>query len=167
MKNEKIITDLAANTKKILTAFKTFDAAKFTRKPFPGSWSPAELGEHLLAVEYSVSKVLQGSAEATERDPQHKIQVVKDAFSDPDKKYTSPETMIPTGKITKQAELLERLWSQREFQTALISEMDMDLLCTEFKHPRLGGFTRIEWVYFNIQHTERHLEQLKKMAAVM
>ncbi|MFI5149285.1 MAG: hypothetical protein ACHQRM_06090 [Bacteroidia bacterium] len=100
MKNEKVIADLAANTKKLLHDLKSFDAKKFTRKPFPGSWSPAELGEHLLSVEYSVSKVLQGSAEATERDPAHKIKVVKDAFADPDKKYTSPESMVPAGKIT-------------------------------------------------------------------
>jgi hypothetical protein len=167
MKNEKVIADLAQNTKSLLQAFKAFDSAKFTRKPFPGSWSPAELGEHLLGLEYGVSKVLQGPAEVTERDPAKKIQVVKDAFADPDKKYASPENILPAGKITKQAELLERLWSQREFQTALISDMDLDLLCTEFKHPRLGGFTRLEWVYFNIEHTNRHLEQLKKMAAVM
>jgi hypothetical protein len=167
MKNEKVIADLAENTKALLHDFKTFSPAKFTHKPFPGSWSPAELGEHLLALEYAVNKVLQGKAEATERDPAHKIQVVKDAFADIDKKYPSPENLIPGGKITKQKDLLERLWSQREFQAALISDMDMTLLCTEFKHPRLGGFTRLEWVYFNIQHTDRHLAQLKRMAAMM
>ncbi|MGO3653762.1 MAG: hypothetical protein ACTJFN_05275, partial [Sphingobacterium sp.] len=40
---------------------------------------------------------------------------------------------------------------------------DLSLTCIDFSIPEYGEFTRFEWIWFNIYHTQRHMLQLESM----
>ena len=78
------------------------------------------------------------------------------------KKYTAPSTVIPKGENKNKEALLDALVQQREILKNMIRQMDLTLI-TEFRHPVIGSMSRLEWVYFHIYHTERHVRQLRSL----
>ena len=45
--------------------------------------------------------------------------------------------------------------------------LDLSLTCIDFEIPTFGLFTRLEFVWFYIVHTQRHTFQLQKIAGVL
>ncbi|MGO1866936.1 MAG: hypothetical protein ACTH0U_01705, partial [Sphingobacterium sp.] len=45
----------------------------------------------------------------------------------------------------------------------VIQNKDLSLTCIDFSIPEYGEFTRFEWIWFNIYHTQRHMLQLESM----
>ena len=44
-----------------------------------------------------------------------------------------------------------------------IKTLNLSETCTAFELPGFGEFTRAEWIYFAMYHTQRHTHQLKKI----
>jgi hypothetical protein len=37
------------------------------------------------------------------------------------------------------------------------------MVCIDFAHGIFGELTRVEWAYYNIYHSKRHIDQLKNI----
>ncbi len=51
--------------------------------------------------------------------------------------------------------------------TEAIKTLDLSATCTVFELPGFGEFTRSEWIWFAIYHTQRHTHQLKNIYDIL
>lgn len=124
------------------------------------SWSPGQIGHHILK-SYASVETLLGKTRSTMRKTDENISKIKEIFLDYSIQMQSPEFVIPTNKPINKAELLTKLENRIIQITEVIKTTDLSLTCIDFAIPEYGEFTRLEWIWFNIYHTQRHTHQLK------
>lgn len=156
-----IQTELQSVTNKLIPLLQSFSPDAFSKKVDEQTWSAAEVAEHLLIVNRNLSYVLKSEGEMPERAYDKKLSVIKEALSNRATKIVAPETVKPTGTVQDQQELINGLQHYMQVLHQIAEEKELQELCTQYPHPRLGRLTRLEWLYFIIYHTERHCQQLE------
>ena len=159
---QQIQADIESATNALEETLVNCDDKHFNAKPEYGGWTAGQIIEHLFLVERIVNKQLGGVANATGRDVDQKIGMLKMLFEDDTKQYDAPAAFLPTSDLKNKTELLEKLKAERKQLAVLASQLDLTETCLALKHPYFGAFTRYEWVYFIVIHSNRHLIQLKK-----
>ncbi len=167
MVTEKLSTkDLCASfdytTSALLQLISSVSAKKLNTVPFAGSWTAAQVGEHLLK-SYAIVDVLNGPVKKTERQPGEKIESIREVFLDFTIKMTAPEFIIPTGNLIDKELLLFNLQSRLAQIKEVVQTKDLSEICTSWSLPKLGELTRLEWVHFILYHTQRHNHQLQNI----
>lgn len=143
-------------------AIYSFNANEFNTIPFQGSWTPAQVTEHLtLGVDPAI---LYGNVKQVSRDPGEKIESVKAVFLDFSIRMQSPDFVLPSNNPHTREEMAAKLTQIWERMKEATHELDLTLTCTDFEIPGFGEFTRLEWIWFYIFHTKRHIHQLHKIA---
>ncbi|GGF34340.1 DinB family protein [Echinicola rosea] len=131
--------------------------------PFEGSWTAAQVGNHLFK-SYAVAYTLKGNTAACDRQVDQKVWDIKNVFLDFTIKMASPEAILPDNNPISKAQLIRQLTERIEELKALKDE-DLHRVCLDFIIPEYGEFTRLEWMWFTIFHTRRHVYQLEKIIA--
>lgn len=152
------INDTETQLLKIIALFKQED---FNTVPFEGSWTAAQVCEHLIkGVDPGI---LYTGVQEAKRKPDEKVGTVKKIFLDFTIKMKSPDFIVPSNtaqEIEVVSAILEKSWKAiRE----AAENMDLSATCTDFSIPGFGDFTRLEWIWFYIFHTRRHIHQLKNI----
>lgn len=163
MDKYQLLSDLDISTSQLLQYISNFNTEKFNFSPNDKRWSAAQIAEHLLMLDVIANKALTGKTITTNRPPDEKINLIKTAMSDINTKRIAPEIVQPSAELKDPQIMMEEIKIQRAILHKLIGEMDMTEACIGFKHPGLGTLTRLEWVYFTIYHTRRHLQQLQEI----
>lgn len=140
----------------------SLDEEQINTVPFAGSWTPAQLGDHLSRA-YNVSELLKSNTEPTTRRIDQKEQLIKDVFLNEKEKYKSPEFIEPSNVKINRGKLLHDLKTKTENILQFIPENDLGLTCKFTELPFFGYMTRLEWMYMLQYHTHRHNRQLKNM----
>lgn len=162
MTKETVLADLEESTKRLLQSFAHFSPENFNEKPSETAWSAAELAEHLLKVETTANKALRSQSEAPGRPFDEKVAFLKMKMED-EAKRQAPEPVRPSAAAKDFAGTIAQLKEQREALKSAVETFDLTEACVGLPHPVAGVMTRIEWVYFVIHHTDRHLRQLKQI----
>lgn len=162
MTSKNLLTALEQSTQAVLQAFASFQAHNFNEKPSEEEWSAAQIAEHLLKVDVSTNKALSSEAVPTNRPPDEKLVLIKEAMEG-DTKRIAPERVQPSNDVHEPSVLLEKITHQRALMKDAVVSSDMTEACKVYKHPALGTMTKLEWVWFNIYHAERHLRQLQRL----
>ncbi len=160
--NDKILADFTEATDHFIGQLNSFGTEEFNTKRSDGGWSAAQVGEHMNK-SHGLGELLRGTTTDTERDPAEFILMLKDTFLDLENKMQSPEFVVPEDKIYGKADLIRDLSEKIADTKMAIRDLDLSLTCTDFVLPQSPPFTRLEWVYFLVYHTQRHTEQLKKL----
>lgn len=137
-----------------------FDEAVINEAPFDGSWTPAQVAQHIIL--------------ATDGLPDSKIKPADRAFDallpkirpwweDLSKKFKSPEPLLPDKKSRTKDELLSELKRVRDKDLETIATKDLTVICLDFELPSIGYLTRYEWLEFIRMHLKRHTFQLTNM----
>ncbi len=120
--------------------------------------------EHILITEGLVNNVLKGKTRATDiRDPEKKIEIIQTAFEDHTKKYQAGGPILPTSNSFDPLSGIEKFKAQRKLLEEIIKTEDLSQTCDDFRHFGFGYLTRVEWVYFNIYHGDRHRVQIENL----
>ena len=127
-------------------------------------WSAGQLGDHLLKT-YAFVDILNGTTRKTDRSVDQKMKSIKTLFSDNSIKMDAPKAVIPSNKKINKKDLIKGLQNRVEQIEMVIQTQDLSLICCDFSIPEYGEFTRFEWIWFNIYHTQRHIYQLKRLIA--
>jgi hypothetical protein len=159
---EQILSELDQSTNELIAQLQQCDEANFNKSPGANSWSAAQVAEHILLLETQVNRALL-AADITERQIDLKIIPLKKGFENAEKKYVAPDFIIPSASHKNKQELIDGLKKQRDTLKQIIETTDLTHT-PKYKHPVIGDMTRLEWVYFTIYHTERHLRQLQTIA---
>lgn len=142
-----------------------FSQEQIAFKPEPDVWSLLEILEHVAMVE---SNRLKGAA--TE-NPSEETKIaepdfIANAMRDRSRKVKAPSFLLPAGKIdTAEAALAEIDEIRRDLLNWLKTVSEEKLAETTIPHPMLGPMTRAGWLVFVAEHSARHLEQMKELAA--
>jgi len=160
---KETLRDFEDTNLELLQLFSSFNQEQINAVPFEGSWTAGQLGEHLLKSDVLILKTLNGSMKQTERQPDEKIKIIKEMFLDFNTKMKSPDFNTPSNKAHDQEKLLNSLAEKRDQITKVINTKNLSETCESFAVPDLGEFTRLEWIYFDIYHKQRHTHQLKNI----
>ncbi|RXK62337.1 DinB family protein [Lacibacter luteus] len=131
------------------------DALHF--KPTARSWCIAQIAEHVLLSTNSVLKAMALKGSKSQRDPAEKIEELQLIFLDFEKKYNSPEFILPTKDIYVKAVLLEEFETTHLALMQLLYKIDFDEM---IDHPAFGNISKLEIAHFVWFHTQRHLRQM-------
>ena len=152
LKADKALTDLIQN-------LSSFDDQQMNKVPFAGSWTPAQIAEHLFK-SYDLTQVLVGNVSETSRPIDQHVKEVSDLFLDFEVKMKSPEFILPSEEPIDVKNLMTSLKEKKSQIVELAETLDLTKTCLDFEIPEYGNFTRLEWLYFMIFHTQRHVHQL-------
>ncbi len=161
MKTE-LFNQVETTTNELIQLIDSLSEEQLNKIPFEGSWTAAQVGDHLLK-SYSVAETLSGNIKTTERNPEEKTEIIKKVFLDFNTKMESPGFIIPSDTLIAKTDLLMALKNRIDQLKEIIRTQDLSQTCLDFSIPGLGEFTRSEWLYFMVYHSQRHIHQLKNI----
>jgi len=162
-----ILIEMNDTTNKLLQTISSFPEEKFNRIPFEGSWTAAQVSDHILKSVSGVSEMLHSPAKPTQRDLNEKAEAIKTMFLDFSTKMKSPEFVLPGNYPIEKDKILKALKDTMAKIIEAIKTLNLSETCTVFELPGFGEFTRAEWIYFAMYHTQRHTFQLGKIYETM
>jgi uncharacterized damage-inducible protein DinB len=160
---KQVHQDFTQSTQKLLSALNEFPEDHFQSSGPNGGWSAAEIAEHIIKSEAGLVKFFGEDAESTERDPEQKIELMKEKMLNFQQKFSAPSQVEPNDGPKDRQQLIDKLQDIRQRIAGMIEIEDLTKLLTVFGHPGFGTLTRVEWLYFNIYHAERHVEQVEDL----
>lgn len=146
-----------------IAALAAFEDEEFNKIPFDNSWTPGQVGQHVIISVSGFTDLLTGPDTATERLPDTHVDNLKAAFLNFDTKMQSPDFVIPPAVDYNKQKQLDELERLQEKLNEIISNADMSRTCIGMELPTLGYLTRTEIMHFLVYHTMRHTHQLKKI----
>lgn len=163
MEKEIIISDFNRVFSDLDTTVASFDNISFNQVPFEGSWTPAQVTQHLKLANGNFADVLRGDVKETERPADELKSTIKNIFLNFDTKFKSPDFILPELKEYDREQHLHKIRETQQQITKAINDLDLTKTCASFQLPGLGYLTRLEAIYFVIYHTERHVHQLREI----
>lgn len=160
MLSPELIARFESATSRLQQLLSSFNEQQINTIPFTGSWTAAQLGEHLRLSDASVLRALNGPATPSDRPPDAKAAELDTFFNDLSNKLDAPEITAPGAGPFEQKYLLSSLDDSRARLRKATGELDLSAVSC---HPILKEFTRLELVHFVVYHTERHLHQLQRI----
>ena len=164
---ESVLTAFAGSTDKLITTLEQFPAEKFNTIPSEGSWSVGMVADHLLKLEKRINHIIISPGKRAEREPDEKVDHIRTALENMTVKLRAPSFLNPVTEPVERDSLLAELRQQKERLLRNAEIQDLTEICADFPHNRLGELTRLEWIWFNVYHTDRHIQQLKNIAGVL
>jgi hypothetical protein len=157
----RLSTDQVQVFASLFQALRAFDEAQFNQIPFPGSWTPAQVAEHIRKFASGTLKVIHGPVAVTERSPDEQLKPLKDLFLNMRVKMPAPESVVPRHDRIPLEKLLSHLKDVSETLDEAIHTTDLSATCTAYQLPGFKLMTRLEWVHFILYHMQRHIYQLE------
>lgn len=145
----------------------SFDEADFNRIPFEGSWTAAQVAEHVLKSMTLIHQMLNGSAEQTTRNPEAHIAYLQEIMANMAVKAQSAPMLLPGEQPLSRSQIQERLMTAQDNFLADIRQLDLSETCTTLEFPGVGLMTRIEFISFAAFHAGRHCRQIENIHNVL
>lgn len=158
------LPEFIAITNELISLLEPLDEERMNLVPFAGSWSPAQLGEHLLK-SYRLLDLARVEARPCTRASDEKCAKIEAVFLDFTKKYQPPAAIVPAAERISGRKLLEDLRAATEAIAAFVGTHDLSFISPEFGIVGFGEMTAREWVRFLTAHSKRHVHQLKNILA--
>jgi len=160
---KELIEALEASTDLFIKEIRTFKENELNIKPEPNAWSAGDVAEHIVILESLINNILSGTCVPAERNPEEKVLLVKNAFSDFSRTFHAPEPIAPSVNSKTMDHLINVIRASRQNTVQIIAAQDPGSLCKDFVHRIFGEMTRSEWVHFCLFHTDRHIVQIQKI----
>jgi len=161
---KKLFSSLDDTTSEFLRSVSLFEENEINKIPFDGSWTGAQVAEHVTRSNIGITNELQKKGRACEREPDAGVQELKSVFLNFTSKLKSPEFILPT-KDSYDKEIVIRDLKKSINELKEISENE-DLFRV-INHPVFGEVTKLELIHFVVYHTQRHIHQLKNIFKII
>ena len=163
MDTKEIFSEIDSTITEVEQLFSLFTDEEVNSIPFEGSWTAAQLVEHVNLSLSGFIYQLFGPVRDTERQPDAGVQQLRDMFLNFENKFQASPPIKPASKNYKKAELLSTLDELKTKLSSFDTSSDLSKTCVAVELPFFGYLTRTEIAYFIIYHTQRHLHQLKNI----
>jgi hypothetical protein len=161
---KELFSSLDDTTSEFLRSVSLFEENEINKIPFDGSWTGAQVAEHVTRSNIGITKELQKKGRPCEREPDAGVQELKSVFLNFTSKLKSPEFILPTkDSYDKEIVITDLKKSINELKE--ISENE-DLFRI-INHPVFGEVTKLELIHFVVYHTQRHIHQLKNIFKII
>jgi uncharacterized damage-inducible protein DinB len=162
-----ILINATATVDKLIQTIAAFPTEKFNSTPFEGSWTGAQVAEHILKSVVGIVDLLYTDTKPTSRQPDEKVNAIREVFLDFSIKMQSPDFVLPRNEPIEKEEMIEAWKATKAKLLESINTLDLSATCTVFELPGSGKYTRTEWIWFAIYHTQRHTHQLKNIYEIV
>ncbi|MEO7214483.1 DinB family protein [Mucilaginibacter sp.] len=164
---QQAINEYKTATDNFLKVLGMFNQQQFNTVPFEGSWTPAQVADHMLKSQWGLPEVLTGNTKPADRKPDAGNAFIENIFLDFSTKLKSPEFILPTEEPQNKAEVLSKYNDKSEEIQQTFKPLNPTDICLDFEIPGSGPFTRLEWLHFVACHTIRHTRQLENIHQVL
>ncbi|MEO5562770.1 MAG: DinB family protein [Chitinophagaceae bacterium] len=161
--SKEIINGFETTLYEFVQLLSSFSEEQINTVPFEGSWTGAQVGQHIFKVIEFMPETLQGKVKNTDRNPLEKREQIRSVFLDFNTKMKSPDFIEPEIKNFKKDELIKEFKNKLEQTLEVAKSLDLSKTCMDFEMPVFGHLTRMELIDFAAVHTQRHMRQLKKI----
>jgi hypothetical protein len=156
-RKQEILTTVRKTFDRFLSLVGEFGPGTINLIPFPGSWSVAQVADHVTKSNRSIARALQLAGTAINRNPFDRVPELKQVFLNFSSKLQSPVFILPNQMIYDRDSLIGSLSdSIHEIDKAGGNAELLEMI----NHPAFGNITKFEILYFVVFHTQRHLHQL-------
>jgi hypothetical protein len=159
----EISTALERTQQELLQVIAGFTPGQFNTVPFQDSWTAGQVAEHILKFSSGGAEILSSPGTTTFRDPAEKIAPLRDLFLNFNIKMTAPDFIQPSADAKEQGIMSTLLDNSFTPMVALSQTQNLSLTYADFDLPQFGTLTRMEWLYFILFHTQRHIRQMKNI----
>src|SRR6185369_7695715 len=147
-------------TSELVELISSFSDEEINQIPFEGSWTAAQVADHVRKSNNGIAQALEMKGRVNERKADERVGELKEVFLDFETKLKSPQFILPAESSYNRKDLIERLERsieriKRERSNMNLSEI-IDLTV-------LGTISKMELLHFVIYHTQRHIHQLKNI----
>ncbi|QNA46099.1 DinB family protein [Lacibacter sediminis] len=157
-----LINNIEQVSDTLVQLLQSVDERWFNQKPETDKWSIAQVADHIRLSNNSVAKALALKGKPVDRNPSERVAELRKMFLDFQTKYHSPDFIVPTRDIYEPELLLKDLQVSIQLIRERMYEDDLDEL---INHPAFGDISKFEILHFVLYHTQRHLRQIKDIAA--
>ncbi len=164
---KELVSEIQRTSDELFRIIRRFEQETFNEIPFKDSWTPGQVTEHIYLSAAGILSTVNGNTGPTQRDPGQMVAPLRDAFLNFTIKMQSPDFIIPSNNPQDKAYLLHALNDTWSGLARTAETQDLHATCLDFDMPTVGPMTRLEWISFVVVHTQRHIWQLKKMAAII
>lgn len=161
MSKDLVKKDFRQSTNNLLDVLSDIPKEIFDKQPESKEWSIGKVAEHLIKVEIGTVRLFTGPTEPSARDAEQKVEQIKRRMLDHETKMRAYGPIVPDDKPKDKTKALEKIQNIRQQISSFIDILDLTEIITGFEHPIFGPLTRIEWIYFNIYHSRRHVHQIR------
>lgn len=155
-----VIESMNATGVELINLLKNTTEAKVNTVPFEGSWTIAQVADHITLSNTSIAKALSLTGTPINRAADERAGELEEIFLDFSKKYKAPDFILPAKDVYEKEVMIHHL--ERSFST--IKEVsDQTDLSVLINHPAFGDISKLEILYFVWFHTQRHLQQVKNI----
>jgi len=159
----ELFASLDNTTSELVQLISSFSETQINEIPPAGSWTPAQVAEHVTKSNIGIIRSLQKDGRLSSRAADAGVEELKKTFLDFDKKLKSPEFILPTQDIYQKKSVINDL----ETSITQLKELSRRAKLFEMiSHPIFGEVTKLELLHFVIYHTQRHIHQLKNIFAI-
>jgi hypothetical protein len=160
---KEVFDPLDRSLQEALQALSPLNGQQLNTVPFPGSWTAGQVTRHIIKSNSSIGQALSLPGNTTGREPDQRVQELKDLFLDFTIKFEAAPFITPRQEVYEKERLVADLGvSTTELKKASrVIELDQAI-----HHPAFGEITKLELLYFVLFHTVRHVRQLKKIVAI-
>lgn len=156
---EELMAQLEQTTSRLLQLVEAFGQQEINDIPFEGSWTAAQVADHITKSNSSIAKALTLKGSEINRDPGERIQELKEIFLDFNTRLKSPNFILPSQDIYEREIVIRELGESVERVKEIAREQDLSEMIS---HPAFGDITKYEILHFVLYHTQRHIHQLEK-----
>src|SRR5690242_10235466 len=96
---KELFSLLDDTTSEFLRCVSLFDENEINKIPFEGSWTGAQVAEHVTRSNRGITKELQKEGKACDREPDAGVDQIKSIFLNFTKKLKSPEFILPAKSV--------------------------------------------------------------------
>lgn len=165
--NKDWINDIQATSREFQAALAPFEQRAFNEVPFEGSWTPAQVAEHVLISESGLPLLLTGEMTTAGRDPQMFIPQIRTIFLDFTKKYKAAKNILPSDEPKDWKDMVGKLQDNRNRIEELVAGLNLDQICELAPFSGIGLLSGQEWICFMNCHARRHAYQLNNIRKIM
>lgn len=139
---------------------KEFDTEAINWTASPGSWSAAQVADHVTKSNHSIARALLVKGTLINRNPFERVPELKKVFLDFNTKLKAPDFIWPGQVHYEKNTLVKKLLASVGL---LLESAEGEELLEMINHPAFGDITKFEILHFVVYHTLRHVHQLEKI----
>ena len=160
---EILTRDFKNNTEYLKDTLLGISDVIIEQSPAAGKWSILTILDHLRVTDTAIFTLGQSNATPTGRSAFTNINKVKTVFQNHEMQLPAPKSVLPKYDGKSKDDLISEMVETRKATLSQGESLGWNEILLDFSHPITGTMTRLEWVYFSIYHTERHICQIERI----
>jgi len=164
MNYQDVAITLENGTQRLLDLINSVPKRVFQQETSPEKWSIAKVCQHLINTDNNITRILtEPTSPTVDRNPEAKLEKIKDSLLNEKKKMKATGVLVPKKIMKDKHHAIHGIMKPRDQMLLIIHRNDLSRTCPGYSHPQFGIMTAIEWVYFCIYHSDRHIKQIERL----